>query len=237
MKIIARLLLASLTMGLALGSPITPPQFPVSEGQKIAFLGDSITEQGVGPHGYATLVMKGLEANGVKAIAIPAGKSGHKSDNMLARVDRDVISKKPEWMTLSCGVNDVWHGVNGVPLEKYKENITKIVDKAQAAYIKVVILTSTMINEDQSNENNQKLVAYNDFLRTLAKEKNCLLADLNADMQAGLAKLGAERKDKYYTYDGVHMGPLGNEMMATGVLRGMGLNPAQIEIAQKSWAK
>ena len=33
------------------------------------------------------------------------------------------------------------------------------------------------------------------------------------------------------------MGPLGNEMMATGVLRGMGLNPAQIEIAQKSWAK
>jgi len=111
------------------------------------------------------------------------------------------------------------------------------VDKAQAAYIKVVILTSTMINEDQSNENNQKLVAYNDFLRTLAREKNCLLADLNADMQAGLAKLGAERKDKYYTYDGVHMGPLGNEMMATGVLRGMGLTPAQIEIAQKSWAK
>lgn len=237
MKIISNCLLAVLASTAAFASPITPPQFPVADGQKIAFLGDSITEQGAGPQGYATLVIKGLEANKVSAIAIPAGKSGHKSNDMLARVDRDVISKKPDWMTLSCGVNDVWHGPHGVPLDKYQENITKIVDKAQAAYIKVVILTSTMINEDQSKEPNQRLVAYNDFLRTLASEKGCLLADLNADMQAGLTKLGAERKDKYYTYDGVHMGPIGNEMMATGVLRGMGLNPAQLEIARNSWKK
>lgn len=237
MKIISNCLLAVLASTAAFASPITPPPFPVADGQKIAFLGDSITEQGAGPNGYVTLVIKGLEANKVSAIAIPAGKSGHKSNDMLARADRDVISKKPDWMTLSCGVNDVWHGPNGVPLDKYQENITKIVDKAQAAYIKVVILTSTMINEDQSNEPNQRLVAYNDFLRTLASEKGCLLADLNADMQAGLTKLGAERKDKYYTYDGVHMGPIGNEMMATGVLRGMGLNPAQLEIARSSWKK
>ena len=237
MKIISNCLLAVLASTAAFASPITPPQFPVADGQKIAFLGDSITEQGAGPQGYVTLVIKGLEANKVSAIAIPAGKSGHKSNDMLARADRDVISKKPDWMTLSCGVNDVWHGPNGVPLDKYQENITKIVDKAQAAYIKVVILTSTMINEDQSNEPNQRLVAYNDFLRTLAIEKGCLLADLNADMQAGLIKLGAERKDKYYTYDGVHMGPIGNEMMATGVLRGMGLTPAQLEIARSSWKK
>ncbi|MCX6979115.1 MAG: GDSL-type esterase/lipase family protein [Verrucomicrobia bacterium] len=237
MKIISTCFLAVLASTVAFASPITPPQFPVADGQKIAFLGDSITEQGAGPQGYVTLVIKGLEANKVSAIAIPAGKSGHKSNDMLARVDRDVISKKPDWMTLSCGVNDVWHGPNGVPLDKYQENITKIVDKAQAAYIKVVILTSTMINEDQSNEPNQRLAAYNDFLRTLAIEKGCLLADLNADMQAGLTKLGAERKDKYYTYDGVHMGPIGNEMMATGVLRGMGLTPAQLEIARSSWKK
>ena len=87
-------------------------------------------------------------------------------------------------MTLSCGVNDVWHGVKGIPLDQYKQNITKIVDQCQAAGVKVMILTSTMIGEDQANANNQKLSAYNDFLRSLAKEKNCLLADLNAEMQA-----------------------------------------------------
>lgn len=209
---------------------------PIKDGQKIAFLGDSITEAGARPKGYVTLVISGLEANGVKATAIPAGISGHKSNQMLERLERDVLSKKPDWMTLSCGVNDVWHGANGVPLDQYKVNITKIVEKCQAAGVKVMILTSTMIGEDQPNANNQKLLEYNEFLRTLAKEKKCLLADLNADMQAATAKAGGEKKGNLLTTDGVHMNPAGNEMMATGVLKGFGLSADQIEKAQKSWA-
>ena len=57
------------------------------------------------------LVIAGLAANGVEVEAAPAGIGGHKSNDMLARLERDVLSKKPQWMTLSCGVNDVWHGV------------------------------------------------------------------------------------------------------------------------------
>src|SRR4051794_33241388 len=44
----------------------------VKSGEKIAFLGDSITQGGwSNPTGYVRLVMAGLEANGVKAEAIP----------------------------------------------------------------------------------------------------------------------------------------------------------------------
>ena len=90
----------------------------VKSGEKIAFMGDSITGQGWGnPVGYVHLVIAGLEANGVKAEAVPRGVSGNKSDQMLARLQKDVIAKKPQWMTLSCGVNDVWHGAKGVPLD------------------------------------------------------------------------------------------------------------------------
>src|SRR5882672_9740956 len=65
-------------------------EIAVRSGEKIAFLGDSITEGGWGnPLGYVRLVMAGLEANGIKAEAVPAGISGHKSDNMLARLERD----------------------------------------------------------------------------------------------------------------------------------------------------
>ena len=205
------------------------------DGKKIAFMGDSITEGGAAPNGYVTLAIRGLAANGIKATAIPAGISGHKSNDMLARLEKDVLAKKPDFMTLSCGVNDVWHGANGIPLDKYKENITQIVDKCQAAGIKVVILTSTMIGEDQPNPNNQKLAAYNDFLKTLAKEKKCLLADLNADMQAGIAKAGADKKGNLYTGDGVHMNPLGNQMMATGVLKAFGLTAEQLAKAKADW--
>ena len=138
-------------------------------------------------------------------------------------------------MTLSCGVNDVWLA-KGVPLERYKVNITKIVEQVQAANIKLMILTATMKGEDQSNANNQRMVGYNEFLRTLAREKKCLLADLNAEMQAAIAKAGADPKVKVLTRDGVHMNPAGNEMMAAGVLKGFGLDEAQIEKARKVWA-
>jgi lysophospholipase L1-like esterase len=212
-------------------------ELQVKDGQKIAFMGDSITAGGAKPKGYVSLTIKGLEANGVKATAIPAGISGHKSNQMLARLENDVLSKKPDWMTLSCGVNDVWHGARGVSLEDYKVNITKIVDQCQAAGVKVMILTSTMIKETQTNELNQKLVPYNEFLRTLATEKKCLLADLNADMQAAIAKAGPDRKGNILTGDGVHMNPAGNEMMALGVLKAFGLSEEQLQKAQKSWAE
>jgi lysophospholipase L1-like esterase len=208
-------------------------------GQKVAFLGDSITAQGFGKSaGYVQLVGHALESTGNKIDIIPAGVGGNTSRDMLARLDRDVISKKPDWMTLSCGVNDVWHGVNGVALDEYQKNITEIVNKAQAAGIKVVVLTATMITEDQAVDNNQKLLAYNQFLRALAKEKGLILADLNAAEQATLADNKAkfpQLKGNYLTVDGVHMNPVGDQMMATGILKALGVTDAQISEATKTW--
>jgi lysophospholipase L1-like esterase len=92
------------------------PTIAIKSGEKIAFLEDSITQQGSSsPAGYVRLVIRGWETNGVAATPIPAGISGHKSNDMLKRLDRDVLSQQPDWMTLSCGVNDVWHGEKGVP--------------------------------------------------------------------------------------------------------------------------
>lgn len=224
-------------LGLALVSfaGATRADIAVKGGEKIAFLGDSITAGGAGsPSGYVRLVISGLEANGIKAEAIPAGISGHKSNQMLERLQKDVIDKKPNWMTLSCGVNDVWHGERGVLLDQYKTNISQIVEKAQAAGIKPVLLTSTMIGEDQPNPNNQKLIAYNDFLKALAAEKNLPIADLNGMMQE---QVKTPHKGNLLTGDGVHMNPLGNQMMAAGVLKAFGLSEAQLQTAHDAWAK
>jgi len=229
-------------------------EIAVKSGEKIAFLGDSITEGGWGnPLGYVRLVMAGLEANGVKAVAVPAGISGHKSDNMLARLEHDVIATKPQWMTLNCGVNDVWHGKNGVALNEamlaagdygpggaargtYEKNIAAIVDKAEAAGIKVVVLTATVIQEKLDNAENARLAPYNDYLRTLAREKKLRLADLNAMFQERI-KAENEPNQKVLTSDGVHMAWEGNKLMATGVLKALGLNATQLKAAQDAWAK
>ncbi|HVE17212.1 MAG TPA: SGNH/GDSL hydrolase family protein [Chthoniobacterales bacterium] len=227
----------ALALGLAAitSAPAANPEIQVKDGQKVAFLGDSITAAGWGSKGgYVQLVVDALGKNGIKIIPIPAGVGGNTSQDMLARLDNDVLSKQPDWMTLSCGVNDVWHGATGVDLETYKKNITSIVDQAQAKGIKVVILTSTPISEEP-NSNNEKLAAYNDFLRQLAQERKLPLADLSADFLATLKPLPTSPDSRFLTIDGVHMNAEGNVLMAKGVLGAFGVSPMQLAQIEKAW--
>ena len=229
----------------------------VKKGETIAFMGDSITQGGARKNGYVTFVMEALNHEGLELKRIAAGISGHKSNNMLARLDKDVLNKKPDWMTLSCGVNDVWHfklvlgkrTFQGVGLEDYKKNIRQILEKCEAANVKVMILTSTMIGEDPERELNKNLIPYNAFLREVAKEKGLLLADLSKDMhkqlkampdEPGKARMFGEPKyqrniKNKLTTDGCHMNTLGNAMMAKGVLRTFGLSEDKIAAAEKRW--
>lgn len=249
----------ALFLGLAICCPATGEDggLLVKQGEKIAFLGDSITQGGNKKNGYITFVMDALNKEGLKVTHVPAGKSGNRSPDMLARLDQSVISKDPDWMLLSCGVNDVWHYTlklgnrtfTGVPLEDYRKNIREIVDKAETSGIKVMILTSTMIGEDPEKETNKKLEPYNEFLRELAQEKSLPLADLDRDMRAALKKIpdqegkavmfgepGYQRNIKNkLTTDGCHMNTRGNIMMAKGILKVMGLSEEKIEAAAKAW--
>jgi lysophospholipase L1-like esterase len=229
----------------------------VKSGEKIAFLGDSITANGTRADGYLTLVMDALNKEGLNLTHVPAGKSGNKSNDMLARLEQSVISKVPDWMLLSCGLNDVWHFTltlgartfEGVPLDKYKKNIREIIETADAAGIKVMILTSTMIGEDPEKETNQKLIPYNEFLREIANDKNLPLADLGKDMHQAVALIpdvegkAAMFGDPKYerniknklTTDGCHMNKLGNIMMAKGILKAFGMSEKKIAQAEESW--
>ena len=83
-----------------------------------------------------------------------------------------------------------------------------------------------MIKEDPENELNKTLAPYNAFLRKLAAEKKCLLADTNADMQQALKELRKKyprAKGNLLTGDGVHMAPAGDMLMARCLLKAVGL--------------
>lgn len=235
-----RTLLATLAGAALWCGSVFPAQaeFLVKDGQTVAFMGDSITAGGWGsPGGYVRLIIAGLEANGVKVTPVPAGISGHKSDQMLARLKKDALDKKPDWMTLSCGVNDVWHGARGIPLDQYKTNISTILDQCQANGTKVVVLTATVIGEELETENNKKLETYNDFLRALAKERKAPLADLYTQFATYLKAHPntTGKPGRALTSDGVHMAPAGDQLMARGVLQAFGLDAGQLKKAESAW--
>jgi len=210
----------------------------VKDGDRIAFLGDSITQFGNGNEGgYVNLVMRGLAQCGVKAEKIPAGVSGNKSDQMLARLQRDVLDKKADWMVLSCGVNDVGHGSKGVALEPFKTNVVAIVDRCKAAGVRVILATPTLCTDVdwQTDRNNVKLEGYCDFLRDLAAERNLPLADLNRAERQLLASPACPKAG--LTFDHLHVNGYGNAMMARGILAAMGVDADRLDRCEREWRR
>src|SRR5438046_447806 len=120
----AGLLLAMIAWPLpSLLSADDPPA--LKKGEKIVFLGDSITQGGVSPKGYVTLVKKALAEKhkelGIEVIG--AGISGNKVPDLQRRVARDVVARKPTLVVIYIGINDVWHGesdpAGGTSKEKF----------------------------------------------------------------------------------------------------------------------
>jgi len=216
----------------------------VKTGEKLAFLGDSITEGGGGYGYYCRLVIHGLKRQGVDpAPAVFAGISGNTSADMLARLEKDVLVHKPDWVILAAGVNDIWHGDPtvkigvfqpkpgmGVGLEDYRKNVTTIADRCAAAGAKLVLTTITPITEDPAFKLNLKAQAYNAFLYELAKERNLRIAPLHENMFAEIAK------GTRLTGDGVHPTEVGHRLMARGILHTLGLGTEDTAKLEKEWS-
>jgi lysophospholipase L1-like esterase len=211
-----------------------PANILVHDGQKVAFMGDSITGMGWEvPGGFVKLVVSGLDVLGVKIVPIPAGVGGNTSQSMLARLEKDVLSQKPDWLLLNCGVNDVWG--RQVDLDTFKKNITSIVDQAQAAGIKVMILSPTPIYEAWVTEFSKKEVDYVAFMRQIAQERNLPLADLNAAYFTYLKTQPPDPHNRVITVDGVHPNPDGHLIIAQTILEAFGVNSDQMVQIKAAW--
>lgn len=98
----------------------------------IVCLGDSLT-QGVGAtpgHDYPSLLAKIL---GMKVIN--AGVDGDETEDVLKRLDKDVLSKDPRVVIMLIGSNDY---LEGEPRKKTLENLDEIIRRIQARGAMVV---------------------------------------------------------------------------------------------------
>lgn len=221
------------TQALALVGPApegTPATLTLKPGRTVVAIGDSITAYG-NFNGYLSMWDTFL-ARHYPDLKLPniinVGIGGNTSEHLVARFQSDVVDKKPDVVTISVGINDVWSRL-GAPhdeeiLAAYKQNVTKMIDMAQEAGIEVILLTPTIIVEDLNSEGNRRLAMYVEAEQQIAKEKNCVVVDLHRMFLAALHKKPADAEPTWLTADGVHMKPLGYAIMAVGLLRGVGVS-------------
>jgi lysophospholipase L1-like esterase len=208
----------------------SPKQLQIKPGDQIVVLGDSITAAG----GYLRDI-DAVFAQQYPDLKIPKvinkGIGGQKAEDLVQRFDRDVVQLKPAFVTIHIGINDVWHRLSKPHEEQvlanYQKNVAKLVDAAQKAGIKVILLTPTVIEENPSAEGNKRLAMYVAAEKKIAAEKKCQLVDLHGMFLTALKQKPADQT-RWLTADGVHMKPLGDAVMATGVLRALGVPDAKI---------
>jgi lysophospholipase L1-like esterase len=223
------------SLALLAATCLTAGEVVIKDGDSIAFLGDSLTQLGYvhKPNGYIHLVIEGLQAAGVNAVPIPAGIGGNTTRHMLARLEKDVIAKKPVWMTLNSGINDA----GPLSVEEFGANIAKIVDQAGAAGINVILMTTTVgAGENLDAPSSLKCLKFCEEFKKLAKERHLLLVDLNTVMAKELAARKQDGvKGLKLTYDGTHLNGLGNQIVAAEILRTLGVSDTHIAALRKRW--
>ena len=200
----------------------------LKKGERIVFLGDSITEGGAGPGGYVALVKEQLAKShpdlGIEVIG--AGISGNRVPDLEARLDRDVIEKRPTLVVIYIGINDVWHSLMGRGTSKadYEQGLRRIIKRIQDAGASVTLCTPSVIGEktDGSNPLDSMLDEYSQISRRVAAQAHARLLDLRKQFLAHLKANNKENAERnVLTGDGVHLNGAGNHFVAERVLEAL----------------
>jgi lysophospholipase L1-like esterase len=202
----------------------------LKKGERIVFLGDSITQAGVGAKGYVTLLKNQLKEKyaDLDIAVIGAGISGNKVPDLQRRLERDVLAKKPTIVVIYIGINDVWHGernpANGTSKEKFEEGLREIVGKIKDGSARVILCTPSVIGEKTAGANNldAKLDEYSAISRKVAKDCKVQLCDLRKAFVDYLKKNNPDDKASgILTTDRVHLNPAGNELVAATIMKSL----------------
>jgi len=194
----------------------------IQKKQKVVFFGDSITQAGVEPGGYITVLRDLLDKKGMKDSyeLVGAGIGGNKVYDLYLRMEEDVLAKNPDIVVIWVGVNDVWHKQSfgtGTDADKFEKFYNAIIKKLKDRNIKVQICTPAAIGEktDFSNQLDGDLNKYSFIIRQIGAKNEVPVIDLRkAFLDYNLVN-NKENKDRdILTSDGVHLNAKGNQFVA-----------------------
>lgn len=114
---------------------------PLLHARTLLIYGDSLSAAyGLNPQqGWVHLLEQKLQANPATAdiTVINASISGETSGGGLSRLPAALALHKPDWLLLELGGND---GLRGYPLSQLRNNLTQMIDLAQAQTIPVILI-------------------------------------------------------------------------------------------------
>lgn len=184
--------------------------------QTVVLFGDSYAEtQNSPPLGNTTSFslyrfILGRLGNSISVIK-NAGISGNRADQMLARIENDVIPFKSDWVFLNCGVNDFFG--NDRSVEAVQADVTQILNALLTDGRKVLVFncppqvsTRTLFTPAKAT----KAAQFNAWLLGYAAElKGVLVVDIYSQFVNWSDTTNGGAVADFFANDGIHLSTLG----------------------------
>jgi lysophospholipase L1-like esterase len=227
------LLSCLLYQGLGIGAE--PVKWSLQKGDRIVFLGDSITVDAAAEIGFQTLLADHIRRKHAELDVrlFNAGISGDKVTDLQARLDRDVLAQKSTVVVIAVGINDVWRGKDGTSIDRYEAGLKDLLARIGKTGARMVLCTPSVIGERKVNEFDRSLDQYAAIVRKVAAEAKIPVCDLRRAFVEHLRIHNkSDEAENCLTRDGVHLNEAGNRLVAEQLAGVLGLSPLTVVRAE-----
>ncbi|HMP75709.1 MAG TPA: SGNH/GDSL hydrolase family protein [Kiritimatiellia bacterium] len=218
-------------------------------GERVVALGDSITHGGL-YHRYLDLFYTTRFPDAPRHF-MNAGIGGDWAGGALARLEWDVLAKKPTVVAIMFGMNDVGRALYQVEeptaeqlvqrqerLDRYPKQMAELVDRIHAYGARVMLLTPSPHDDTMAadapafNRVNDGLSVYAEQARRIGAEKDVPVVDFFQPMlELNLARQAMDPRFTLISGDRVHPGPVGHFMMTWLFLKAQGITQPVMDVA------
>jgi lysophospholipase L1-like esterase len=234
--------------------------FPLKDGQRVVFLGDSLTADGRFiayldaylctrfPDRRVELINLGLPSETVSGLSEP--DHPYPRPNVHDRIDRALELSRPNVVVLCYGMNDgIYYPFSEDRFRKYREGMTKLVEKVEKAGAKAVLMSpapfdAQPVKDKVLREGAEKfswvrpyerydeevLTRYSEWLLTL-REKKFTVIDAHGALRRHVETMRKEDPGYRISADGTHPDANGHLVIALEILREWKAPAAVVDIA------
>jgi len=218
---------------------IAAETFPIRDGDKVVFWGDSITDNAF----YTRTIEKYVRGRypSMKVDFVNLGWGGDNTST-VRRMERDLLPINPTLVFIDLGMNDGgYKPYEDRTGDAYIAGMTQLVDLIRTkTSARIILITPTPYEPGvRTDDQARKLDAFypqtirkiSDRLVAFAKEKAIPVVDLNAAYAKTVAKIKAGAPSFKFTGDSIHPNAVGQALMAFLILKGIGADGRILDLA------
>ena len=199
-------------------------------GDRIVFVGDSVTDMGsaqpVGEglfdnvgRSYVRIIENMLVAwyPELNIRITNSGIGGNTSRDLLARFERDVVSLNPDWVSVCIGINDVWRQFDTPTMpdaavfpDEYRDNLEKMISAVKDNVKGVFLLSPYYMEPLRDDKMRKRMDEYGKICVELSEKHGCLFVDFQSLYERFLQI----RHSSCIAWDRVHPNQMGATLMA-----------------------